>query len=123
MNIKRIKTFLACCLVCCGFAAVLAACSDDKEGMGTPVITGVRTCYPDKADSLFTKASPGQTIAIIGENLASALKVYINDPETYSQHHRHRAYGGQRLQADRLQQRPEGRNPRGDHPWHRHLQL
>ena len=83
MNIKRIKTFLACCLVCYGFAAVLAACSDDKEGMGTPVITGVRTCYPDKADSLFTKASPGQTIAIIGENLASALKVYINDQETY----------------------------------------
>ena len=65
---------------CCMFSA----CSDnDGAGGGTPEITGVRSCDPAKADSLFTKASCGQILALIGNNLGGALKVYINDQEAY----------------------------------------
>lgn len=55
------------------------ACSDSDSGGGQPEITGVRVCDPAKADSLFTKSSQGQVIAIIGKNLGGATAVYIND--------------------------------------------
>ena len=48
-----------------------------------PEILGVRSCDPALADSLFTKASPGQVIAVIGQNLGGVMKVYINDQEVY----------------------------------------
>lgn len=60
----------------------VASCSDN-DGDGQPVITGVRTCDPETADSLFTKSAQGQTIAIIGKNLGGARKVFINDQEVY----------------------------------------
>ena len=60
----------------------MASCSDN-DGDGQPVITGVRTCDPETADSLFTKSAQGQTIAIIGKNLGGARKVFINDQEVY----------------------------------------
>ena len=75
------KHFLLGCLVCCGLTVALTSCKDDEEGMGTPQITGVRSCDPATADSLFTKASAGQMIAIIGHDLADVQKVYINDQE------------------------------------------
>lgn len=56
----------------------VTSCKDSEEGMGTPEITGVRVCDPAKADSLFTKSSQGQMIAIIGHDLADAKEVYIN---------------------------------------------
>ncbi len=59
------------------------SCKDDEEGMGTPVITAVRSCDPAKADSTFTKAGTGSLIAIIGQNLSNVQKVYINDQEVY----------------------------------------
>lgn len=63
---------------------LFTSCSDsDSSSGGVPEITGVRSCDPAKADSLFTKASCGQIIAVIGNNLGSALKVYINDQEAY----------------------------------------
>ncbi len=66
------------------FLAVLSitftSCKDDDdEGYGTPEITGVRTCDPEKADSLFDKAGCGSVIAIIGNNLSDVRNVYIND--------------------------------------------
>ncbi len=60
----------------------VTSCSDN-DGDGQPVITGVRTCDPETADSLFTKSAQGQTIAIIGKNLGGARKVFINDQEVY----------------------------------------
>ena len=63
------------------FQTVMTSCSDDKEGMGTPVITAVRVTDPAKADSTFTKATAGQMLAIIGENLSDVRKVFINDQE------------------------------------------
>ena len=63
---------------------LFTSCSDsNSSGGGTPEITGVRSCDPAAADSLFTKASPGQVIAIIGHNLSNVMKVYINDQEVY----------------------------------------
>lgn len=60
----------------------LISCSEDnKEGYGTPEITGVRVPDPVYADSLFTKSSTGQLIAITGTNLSNVLKIYINDQQ------------------------------------------
>jgi len=72
-----------CCFMAIALATVcsVSSCKDDETGMGTPEITGVRVCDPTKADSLFTKASAGQMIAVIGNNLADVHKVYINDQE------------------------------------------
>lgn len=62
----------------------LTSCSDnDTESSGQPVITAVRVCDPEKADSTFVKSSQGQVLAIIGENLDGALYVYINDQKVY----------------------------------------
>lgn len=59
------------------FSCMFTSCKDSEDG-GQPVITGVRVCDPEKADSLFTKSSQGQTIAIIGENLNNIVKITIN---------------------------------------------
>lgn len=61
----------------------LASCNDDTTAGGQPVITSVRLCDPEKADSTFTKAPQGQIIAIMGENLNDAVYVYINDQKVY----------------------------------------
>lgn len=81
MTTNIFYNYLLCCLLCCGVAAATTSCKDDDEGMGTPQITGVRACDPAKADSLFLKASAGQMIAVIGQNLADVQKFYINDQE------------------------------------------
>ncbi len=59
------------------------SCKDDSDDGGQPVITAVRVPDPAKADSTFTKAGPGSVIAIMGQNLGSALKVYINNQSVY----------------------------------------
>lgn len=75
------KFSLMALLLMAVFQTVMTSCSDDKEGMGTPVITAVRVTDPAKADSTFTKATAGQMLAIIGENLSDVRKVFINDQE------------------------------------------
>ncbi len=81
-NIMRSITGLCFLLLAfCTFS--LTSCSDSDSASGTPEITGVRSCNPEKADSLFSKASPGQQLAVIGHNLGGVLKVYINDQEAY----------------------------------------
>lgn len=77
-TISNIKIALVALLavISLGFAS----CSDN-DGGGQPEITGVRVCDPEFADSLFTKSSQGQTIAIIGRNLGDVVKVYINDQQ------------------------------------------
>lgn len=64
-----------------GLSAFTSCSDDDKVGYGTPEITGVRIPDPAYADSLFTKSTAGQQIAIIGKNLSNVLKIYINDQE------------------------------------------
>ena len=76
MNMKKSVLMTALmAVISLGFMA----CSDSDSGGGQPEITGVRVCDPAKADSLFTKSSQGQVIAIIGNNLGGATAVYIND--------------------------------------------
>lgn len=57
-----------------------SACSDDSDGGGQPVITGVTTT----ADSVyFTEADRGTMIVIEGQHLGGARQVLINDQEVY----------------------------------------
>ncbi|MBQ7422942.1 MAG: IPT/TIG domain-containing protein, partial [Prevotella sp.] len=82
-NILKIEWSLMLLLMM-AFQFTVTSCSDDdSNGGGQPVITAVRVPDPTKADSTFTKAGPGQVIAIIGQNLSNALKVYINNQEVY----------------------------------------
>src|SRR5574344_310417 len=81
-NRFNIKMSLLMLLFLAVFQFSVTSCSDnDNAGNGTPEITGVRVPDPTYADSLFSKSSTGQMIAIMGNNLANVLKVYINDQE------------------------------------------
>ena len=83
-KINKISCWLLCTALVTMHSLLFSSCSDsDSSSGGVPEITGVRSCDPAKADSLFTKASCGQIIAVVGNNLGSALKVYINDQEAY----------------------------------------
>ncbi len=59
-------------------STVIVSCTDDSEN-NAPVIHGVRMIEPEYADSLFNEAVAGQSIVIVGENLATTSEIYIND--------------------------------------------
>ncbi|MDR3188791.1 MAG: glycan-binding surface protein [Prevotellaceae bacterium] len=63
-------------------AVALCSCSKDDEGVNsdaTPTIRYVRPTAAEAADSLLTKGFMGNTVAIIGENLAGVCEVWFND--------------------------------------------
>ena len=74
------KTFIYICLAAIAAASLLASCSKSSTGEA-PIITGVRVCDPEKADSLFSQASQGSTVSIVGEHLANTQKLFLNDQE------------------------------------------
>ncbi len=82
-NIINIKSTLWLFFLLGALQLCVTSCKDDDSDGGVPEITAVRVPDPAKADSTFTKAGPGQIIAIIGKNLNNTLKVYINDQEVY----------------------------------------
>jgi len=58
----------------------LGACKDEEEiSVGPPSIERVRNTDPNTADSSFTYATLGSTLAIIGNNLLGTQQVYLND--------------------------------------------
>lgn len=76
-NLNNIKGGFVMVALLALISCMFTSCSDD-EGSGQPVITGVRVCDPQYADSLFTKSSQGQVVAIIGNNLSNCQKITIN---------------------------------------------
>jgi hypothetical protein len=69
-----------------GIAAIVAvglcACNKDDDGVNsdaTPVVRYVRPTAAEAADSLLTKGFMGNTVAIIGDNLAGVCEVWFND--------------------------------------------
>ena len=62
---------------------VVTACEDEPDRYriadGEPVIHYIRSPYLATADSLITGAYMGSTIAIVGDNLRSIVKMYFND--------------------------------------------
>lgn len=60
-------------------------CKDSDASGGQPEITGVKILSSDTLnysyDNYYTKAGPGTMLAIMGNNLGGALKVFINDQE------------------------------------------
>ena len=59
---------------------VLGACKDEDEiSVGPPTIERVRSTDPTTADSAFTSATLGSTLAIMGNNLLGTQQVYLND--------------------------------------------
>lgn len=79
------KIFQLFWLVVAAIAGLTQTACKENNGSdsGQPVITHVRVCDPEKADSTFVKSSQGQVIAIMGENLNNTLYVYINDQKVY----------------------------------------
>ena len=78
-NIIKHRFGLLALLLLAMLSITITSCKDDEEGYGTPEITGIRTCDPAKADSLFSKAGCGSVIAVMGHNLSDVRNVYIND--------------------------------------------
>tara|TARA_R110002020_G_scaffold276134_4_gene491416 strand:+ start:656 stop:1876 length:1221 start_codon:yes stop_codon:yes gene_type:complete len=59
---------------------VLGACKDEDEiSVGPPMIERVRSTDPTAADSAFTSATLGSTLAILGNNFLGTQQVYLND--------------------------------------------
>jgi hypothetical protein len=83
MNIKYINMrclygsliFIVVALVMTLF---ITSCEDDNE-MGQPRIDYVRLTDPVSSDSLIVGAYQGSLIAIMGENLQTAIEVWFND--------------------------------------------
>ncbi len=78
-NIMKHRFSLLALFLLAMLSVTFTSCKESEEGYGTPEITGVRSCDPAKADSLFDKASCGSVLAIIGNNLSDVRAVYIND--------------------------------------------
>lgn len=58
----------------------LGACKEEDEiSVGPPTIERVRNTDPTTADSSFSYATLGSTIAILGNNLLGTQQVYLND--------------------------------------------
>lgn len=61
----------------------VTSCEDEPDryeiASGSPVIHYIRSPYKATADSLITGAYMGNTIAIVGDNLRSIVKMYFND--------------------------------------------
>lgn len=59
---------------------ILGACKEEDEiNVGPPTIERVRSTDPTTADSAFTSATLGSTLAILGNNLLGTQQVYLND--------------------------------------------
>ncbi|UZD23820.1 glycan-binding surface protein [Algoriphagus halophytocola] len=59
---------------------VLGSCKEEDEiNVGPPTIERVRNTDPTSADSAFTSATLGSTLAIMGNNLLGTQQVYLND--------------------------------------------
>lgn len=74
-SISNLSTWL---LTLATALTLLSACEDEDLSAGAPVIERVRFTDPTTADSSFSKAVLGSTLAIIGDNLGSSEYVYIN---------------------------------------------
>lgn len=62
-----------------GSLSILSACEEDDVSTAAPVIERIRFTDPATADSSFSSAPLGSTLAIVGQNLATAEYVYINE--------------------------------------------
>ncbi len=77
INKSSHSLFVAGLLVMTGF---LGACQEEDEiSVGPPAIERVRTTDPTTADSAFTSATLGSTLAILGTNFLGTQQVYLND--------------------------------------------
>ncbi|WP_157492822.1 glycan-binding surface protein [Echinicola pacifica] len=56
----------------------LACQEDEDEVTGMPTIDRIRYTDPETADSAFTRATLGSTLAIMGRNLGTTQQVYLN---------------------------------------------
>lgn len=82
MNIKYIKGAL-CALSLLTVGMGFTSCEDEPDkyeiGSCTPIINYIRPADVASKDSLLTSASMSTSIAIIGENLTSVVKILFND--------------------------------------------
>jgi hypothetical protein len=79
---KLINKYSMFLLVVLTTAGIFFACSDeDLPNNGEPMISYIRITDPGSSDSLVVSAGQGQMIAIMGENLAGARSLWINDQQ------------------------------------------
>lgn len=77
---KIINRFLLLFVLALATQTVLISCTKDKASdHGPRRIDYVRVTEPGSADSLLVGANQGQLVALIGENLQGAVKLWFND--------------------------------------------
>src|SRR5690349_20079510 len=81
-TMKFIYKYAMFLLAALATAGIFFACSDDDlPNNGEPMISYIRITDPSSSDSLVVSAGQGQMIAIMGENLAGARSLWINDQQ------------------------------------------
>jgi hypothetical protein len=76
-KIYKLVPFLSVAIAMLG---LFASCNTE-DAIGVPQISYVRITRPTASDSLLTAAGQGQLIAIIGDNLQNAQKIWFNDQQ------------------------------------------
>lgn len=79
---KKIVQAILLLVMTVGIASIYTSCSKDSASIkstGEPRITYVRITDPKSADSLLVGAGQGNLIAIVGENLQTAVEIWFND--------------------------------------------
>src|SRR5918993_1276259 len=77
---KSFNKNLLILLVTVGAISTFISCKKETNP-GTPTINYVRITSPESSDSLLAGAGQGQLIAIVGNNLKDAVKIWFNDQE------------------------------------------
>jgi hypothetical protein len=65
------------------FVSSLFMVACNKDNVGVPEITAIRSTDPAKADSTFTTSLPGAWIVIEGKNFTGLRAIYVNEKEVY----------------------------------------
>jgi hypothetical protein len=77
---KKIYKSISLLFMAFAIMGIFSSCNTEDESMaGVPKVSYVRITNPAASDSLLAAAGQGQLIAIIGENLQNARKIWFND--------------------------------------------
>lgn len=78
---KSFNKILLAALLAVGITTIYSSCKKDDGATGKPSVKYVRVTNPESSDSLLVGAGQGHLIAIVGENLQSAVEVWFNDQQ------------------------------------------
>jgi len=78
---KKIYKSIPILFIAFAIMGVFSSCGNEDVNANKPMISYVRLTTPASSDSLLVAAGQGQLIAIMGDNLQNAIKIWFNDQQ------------------------------------------